>query len=69
MTNKEADTAVRRAEFEIGQILKRLELETKRFVEELDLRNEHVDNRAHNHEECFRHVVLTLRHPPGSNWQ
>jgi hypothetical protein len=69
MTNKETDAIVRRAELEIGQILKRLELETKRFVEGVDLRNGPIGCLTNEHQECLRHVALTMRHPPGSNWQ
>jgi hypothetical protein len=69
MTNKETDAVVRRAELEIGQILKRLELETNKFVEEVDLRNTPISSHANEHQECLRHVALTMKRPPGSNWQ
>lgn len=69
MTEQETDAAVRKAEIEIGQILKRLELQTDKFVEEVSLRTERVGTRVNGHYECSRHVVLSMCHPPGSNWQ
>jgi hypothetical protein len=63
MTNKETDALVRRAELEIGQILKRLELETNRFVEEVDLRNGPIGCLANERQECLRHDNCAKHNP------
>lgn len=69
MTSQETDVAIRLAEIEIGQILKSLELQTNKFVEEVNLLTERIGTQANGHHECSRHVVLSMCHPPGSNWQ
>jgi hypothetical protein len=59
MTNKETDAVVRRAELEIGQILKRLELETNKVtIQELRGRQNRIS--VEGAAQHFQHAMSLL---------
>lgn len=69
MNQKDAGALIRRAEEEIAQILKRLETETNQYVDEVSLHRENIAPHSNQAPQYVRHVVLVMRHPPGSNWR
>ena len=69
MNKKEANALVCKAEDEIAQILKRVELETNLFVDEVDLRKENIATHLDETPHYVRHVALVMCYPPGSNWR
>jgi hypothetical protein len=69
MDKKEAGALIRKAEEEIGQILKHLGFETTQYVEDVELRKENIGNHFNDSPKYLRHVVLRMCHPPGSNWR
>jgi hypothetical protein len=69
MGNTEVEGLVRRAELEIGQTLKCLELETHQFVEGLTLNCVEANEYSEGDPTSFRHVAIELRHMPGVNWR
>jgi hypothetical protein len=68
MGNTDVSGKIKKAESEIGQILKHLEQETNQLVEDLELccfeDGGHDDDRP----TYLRHVLIKMRCMPGTNW-
>ena len=62
------DVLVSEAEHNIGQLLKQLELNTNRVVEELHLCGTDVTESYDHEKKLLRRVVIKTRNLPGSNW-